>query len=114
MNNNYTTIFTYNGDEWIHAMGNNMNGWGVRREDVSARSLPSCLLFIELLPGFGLATEHQELLHSWADELLLLAIDHGRCLLVADVHFAQRLCPIRQCQQAWRDVSWNFWGINFD
>jgi len=28
MNNNYTTIFTYNGDEWIHAMGNNMNGWG--------------------------------------------------------------------------------------
>lgn len=37
--------------------GNNMNGWEWgRREEMSARSLPSCLLFIELLPGFGLAT----------------------------------------------------------
>jgi len=52
------------------------------------------ILFVELLSWLRFAAEHEELMHSGSFESLVLACDHGRCTLIANVSLAKCLLAI--------------------
>nr|CAD2165820.1 unnamed protein product [Meloidogyne enterolobii]CAD2178677.1 unnamed protein product [Meloidogyne enterolobii] len=52
------------------------------------------ILFVELLSWLRFAAEHEELMHSGPFESLVLACDHGRCTLIANVSLAKCLLAI--------------------